>query len=258
MAATNKSQFDQFIVHGNGPEISTYLLQPHFFNANQRYYISLRKATLPYTWKNITSANNIVSFDYGDGSISSVTIPEGTFTFKSLTSYLKNLVKENKQGAVEDSDFSITMREYNGRCKINVGTNGLKFDTGSLGPLLGYPADLLIVDNSAEPTGEVDLDPIKNIHLECNLVEANAVWVSNQANAALIPKPVLKTFIMPAVCPYSTFEIAGQCDSYSVPLGTYSVTNVTIKFTDPNGVLIPFTGPSSATVQIASEAIVSN
>jgi len=171
---------------------SVDLTTPMILENTHRYSVALVRGEFNYSWYNISTTLGNNTFKYSTDGITYITeiIPDGVWCSCELILYIETIINAITPIVVPTVPPvpNIVIKElfYNAHWKITT-ENGFYFDTGTLGPIIGFALNLII--NPATPTMGTSItkfmDEVKSINISCNIVD-NTKNHHNKGNANIL------------------------------------------------------------------------
>ena len=232
----NSKTADKF--NSNSIADAEYILPMIEIGDGFHIYISLQKASIPNTFYNINSSNNIL--DITTDILLRETIPEGNYNINQLISYLKSILPT----------FTIDYNVINNKCSFSYTSAWIIMSSSTLLSVLGFneSSETQSVSNGLgsyqiQPPHCCNLVTVKTINIVTNLSTNNINKAIPHNNSILCSIPV-------NVSPYSMIQYENN-NNFRTNLFVNSLCMLNIKLVDDLGNIINLNGAHySMTFQI--------
>lgn len=199
-------------------------------------YLSVQQATIPYTFYNINSKNNSLSYVVNATNYFTITITEGNYNINQLISFLK----------LNMSGFNISYNDITGKLSfLNALYNFQFLSTSTCLEILGFNANRNYLSNNFVLISEnvINLHPIKCINIESNLLTYNI-------NKAMVNNSSILCCIPILTSPYSLITYSNP-NNFKTNLFVNELSKLHIKLIDQEGNIINLNGNQWAiTIQL--------
>ena len=195
-----------------------------------QYSISLLKGEFLYSWYNISAqlGNNIfyISSD-GGGSYTAINVPDGCWSSCTLLQFITDVFGDN--GVVPPvPNIVIEELSYNGHWEITT-TNNHLFDTGTLGPVIGFDPSIIIpINTPTQGTSQVAFNKVTSVNVICNLVD-NLNNFHNKYNTSILFSGGLSKVI-----PFGVYDLVKYQPLPVQMRRSSSISNIKLKLLDQN------------------------
>lgn len=206
---------------------SYFQISPVYVQDGNHIHLSLVNATVPYSFYNVNSSNNIFTYDYVGGPQLTFTVPVGNYTIYQILSH-------------------INTNWTNFTCSYNSITNKVTLSNPSQFTIYsGGFAKLLGFSQNAYPTGTpytttsnvcVNLYTITQIQIETNLLTYNVSNTQNKTNNRNILASI------PVGCAPFGLIVYENTSQYKTNLYVGEFNFVDIRLIDNNGNIIDMNG----------------
>lgn len=200
-------------------------------------YMSVQQVTIPYTFYNINSRNNVFSYLVNSTNYFTFLINEGNYNINQLISFLKSNMP----------NFNIVYSEITG--KITFSTNNLSqfefLQESTCLELLGFNKNVLYSSTSSTiiSTNVVNLHPIKCINIQSNLNTYNINKAMINNTNILCCVPILSS-------PFSLITYSND-NNFKTNMFVNELSKIHIKLVDQDGNIINLNGNHfSITIQL--------
>ena len=202
------------------------VLETHFFPPielapDKNYVLGLIELLTFHSIPNIDERNNKITVDGQD-----VIIPTGSYEIEDIDSYIL--------GSLADSGITFSLQANNNTLQSTIKCSGqIDFRGGySIGPLLGFHKDTLLVDELNISDSPVKILKVNIIRVDCNITSGAYI---NGESAHTIHE------FFPSVPP-SFKIIEAPSPVIYLPISVKRIDNITLTLVDQDGELINFRG----------------
>lgn len=206
-----------FTLTGRAPELTTHFYPPLELDEKKDYSVCLISLQTFFTIPNVNEKNN--KFITGTRN---VIIPPGSYELSAIEDYLKNELGHNKISLEANNN---TMKAEL-RCEWSVDFS----QPGTIGPMLGFPAEVLPGKKKHISTNPVNIFDVSVIRVEVSIASGSIVdGVKSHVIHQFFPNipPGYKIVVTPVNLLY-------------YPLNARTIDTVSVRLVDQHGKLIDF------------------
>jgi hypothetical protein len=232
----NSSNSDK--IYDNNISDAEYHITPISIPDGFYMYLSVKSATIPYSFYNINNFNNTFVFSIKDNPIVSIVLNNGNYNINQLVSELSLLM----------ISFKITYNVINNKLTFKNDEYFKFYSTSTCYQVLGFikDNDYLSINNIIKSVNCVNIMSIKRINLQSNFQTNNINKSATNNNSIICSIPVNKP-------PYSLIEFTNY-NNFRINLFINTISFIYIKLVDEHENLVDLNGLNySLTLQIDVE-----
>ena len=231
----------KYAIKRNGNAGDAYFSIPSIYVEDGNYiYLSVVSCIIPYSFYNINSTNNVLTYDLVGGPQLTFSVPVGNYNINQLLTYINN----NWTG------FTATLNVITNKITITKSTaNDFTIYSQGLGRILGFTSNAYGSSGTAyavTSASVANLYTITNVNVETNLLTYNVSNISNQTQNRSILASIPVT-----VAPFSLISYENK-SLYKTNLYVGEFNNLSIRLLDNNGAIVDMNGVDyTITLQIS-------
>ena len=221
----------KYAIKRNGNAGDAYFSIPSIYVEDGNYiYLSVVSCIIPYSFYNINSTNNVLTYDIVGGPQLTFSVPVGNYNINQLLTYINN----NWTG------YTVTLNILTNKITITKDdVADFTIYSGGLGKILGFTSNAYGSSGNAysvTSASVANLYTITNVNVETNLLTYNVSNISTQTQnrSFLASIPV-------TVAPFSLISYDNS-SSYKTNLYVGEFSNMSIRLLDNNGNVIDMNG----------------
>ncbi len=232
----NISSKEAYKPTGNVSELEISLREAISCGINQNFLVSVRSATIPYSWYNISSNNNTIRYGPANDETTTyqITLTQGNYSAYQLASEISAKIL-SQSGDVVQISYSTTRNKYSYTIPLSEEARALRFywSLSSATYFLGELPNInrtFIPGNSYESIYQLQLFPYTMLYIKSDLVQANTI------NNSGIFENILET--IPVNCPPFGVVQFLNSTNHKTLITNRTIDTIRIRIQDEDGNLI--------------------
>jgi hypothetical protein len=235
-------RFTSYVLSGTSSDFTINYAPPLRLDPSKSYEAALLSIDLYNSFPNITHENNQLRYSTDNGvTWKDISVKTGSYELTNINDEISRLLKENGESEDTKPYFSVKPNLSTLKSIVEVTSEFLRIDLGTIGPTLGFPPHTILGIGYHESPDIVDIMKTTSILVNIDIISGSYV----NGNRS----PVIYSFFPDVPPGYKIVERPNPSLVY-YPVNRFNIDRMRIWLTDQNNKSMDLRG-ESVTVRIA-------